>query len=44
VVRLRQAVLAARDLDAAVQRCTEYLPLGEPFADPAVAHFGLRTR
>ena len=43
MVRLRQAVLAARDLDAAVARLREALPLGEPFADPGVAHFGLRN-
>jgi hypothetical protein len=43
VVRLRQAVLAARDLDAAVAHLDEGLPLGEPFSDPAVAHFGLRN-
>jgi hypothetical protein len=43
VLRLRQAVLAARDLDAAVARLRGALPLGEPFADPGVAHFGLRN-
>lgn len=43
MVRLRQAVLAARDLDAAISRLREALPLGEPFADPGVAHFGLRN-
>jgi hypothetical protein len=43
VLRLRQAVLAARDLDAAVARLREALPLGEPFADPGVGHFGLRN-
>jgi len=43
MVRLRQAVLAARDLDAAVARLRDALPLGEPFADPGVAHFGLRN-
>ena len=43
MVRLRQAVLAARDLDAAVARLREALPLGEPFADPGVGHFGLRN-
>lgn len=41
--RLRQAVLAARDLDAAAGRLRAELGLGEPFADPAVAHFGLRN-
>ncbi|HEX2086497.1 MAG TPA: VOC family protein [Solirubrobacteraceae bacterium] len=43
MLRLRQAVLAARDLDAAVAELREALPLGEPFADPGVAHFGLRN-
>ena len=41
--RLRQAVLAARDLDAAVEELRAALPLGEPFADPGVAYFGLRN-
>jgi hypothetical protein len=43
MLRLRQAVLAARDLDAAVERLRDALPLGEPFADPGVGHFGLRN-
>ncbi|HEV2813653.1 MAG TPA: VOC family protein [Solirubrobacteraceae bacterium] len=43
MLRLRQAVLAARDLDAAVERLRDRLPLGEPFADPGVGHFGLRN-
>jgi hypothetical protein len=43
VLRLRQAVLAARDLDAAVAELNAALPLAPPFADPAVAHFGLRN-
>ena len=43
MLRLRQAVLAARDLDAAVGRLRAALPLGEPFADPGVGHFGLRN-
>jgi hypothetical protein len=43
VPRLRQAVLAARDLDAAVERLRAEHGLGEPFADPAVAYFGLRN-
>jgi len=42
-VRLRQAVLAARDLDAIAGRLRDELGLGEPFADPGVAHFGLRN-
>src|SRR5947209_19192932 len=41
--RLRQAVIAARDLDAAVTRLREGLGLGEPFSDPAVGYFGLRN-
>lgn len=40
---LRQAVLAARDLDEAVERLRSDHGLGEPFGDPAVAHFGLRN-
>jgi Glyoxalase-like domain len=43
VLRLRQAVLAARDLDAAVAELRDALPLGEPFADPGVGYFGLRN-
>ena len=43
MLRFRQAVLAARDLDAAVQELRAALPLGEPYADPGVAHFGLRN-
>jgi hypothetical protein len=43
MLRLRQAVIAAADLDAAVERLRAELPLGEPFADPAVAIFGLRN-
>jgi hypothetical protein len=41
--RLRQAVLAARDLDAVAGQLRRSLGLGEPYADPAVAHFGLRN-
>jgi hypothetical protein len=41
--RIRQAVIAARDLDAAVTRLRAELGLGEPYADPAVAVFGLRN-
>ena len=41
--RLRQAVIAAVDLDPVVDRLGEQLGLGEPFSDPAVAHFGLRN-
>jgi len=36
-------VLAARDLDAAVRELRYKLPLGEPYADPGVALFGLRN-
>src|SRR5947209_1039555 len=43
VVRLRQAVLAARDLDAVAGELSERLGLRDPFADPGVAHFGLRN-
>ena len=43
MARLRQAVLAARDLDATVKRLRTEHGLGEPFADPAVAYFGLRN-
>jgi hypothetical protein len=39
--RFRQAVVAARDLDAAVEELREALPLGEPYADPGVGLFGL---
>jgi hypothetical protein len=43
MARFRQAVLAADDLDAAVAELRAALPLGEPFADPGVAMFGLRN-
>jgi hypothetical protein len=43
VLRFRQAVLAARDLDAAVTELRYKIPLGEPYADPGVALFGLRN-
>jgi hypothetical protein len=43
VLRLRQAVLAARDLDAVAGELSERLGLREPFVDPGVAHFGLRN-
>jgi len=39
--RLRQALLAARELEPAIARLRESLGLGEPYRDPAVAHFGL---
>ncbi len=41
--RLRQAVIAARDLDAVAGRLRDELGLGEPFADPGVGYFGLRN-
>jgi Glyoxalase-like domain len=43
VLRFRQAVLAARDLDRAVGELCAALPLGEPYADPGVGFFGLRN-
>jgi hypothetical protein len=43
MLRFRQAVLAARDLDAAVAELCAALPLGEPYADPGVGYFGLRN-
>lgn len=43
MVRLRQAVIAAGDLDAVSGTLRSQLGLGAPFADPAVAHFGLRN-
>ena len=41
--RLRQGVLAAAQLEPAVERLRTELGLGEPFADPGVAVFGLRN-
>ena len=41
--RLRQAVIAAVELEPTVERLTDELGLGEPFADPNVAHFGLHN-
>jgi hypothetical protein len=43
VLRFRQAVIAARDLDAAVAELRAALPLEEPYADPGVSLFGLRN-
>jgi hypothetical protein len=40
-VRLRQAVLAAADLDAVAGALQSTLGLGEPFHDPGVGFFGL---
>ena len=42
-LRLRQAVVAAHDLDAVAGRLRQELGLGEPFADPGVGYFGLRN-
>ena len=42
-VRLRQAVLVAAELDPVADRLRAELGLGEPYADPAVAGFGLRN-
>jgi Glyoxalase-like domain len=41
--RIRQVVLAARDLDAVAALIRAELGLGEPFADPGVDYFGLRN-
>jgi hypothetical protein len=41
--RFRQAVVAARDLEGAVEALRAALPLGEPYADPGVGLFGLRN-
>jgi hypothetical protein len=41
--RLRQAVLAATDLDAVTEQLRQALGLGEPYNDPGVAYFGLRN-
>ena len=41
--RLRQVVYAARDLDSTVAELRARLPLGEPYNDPGVEHFGLRN-
>jgi len=43
VLRLRQVVVAARDLDATVQRIAETLDLTVCFNDPSVAEFGLHN-
>src|SRR5665213_4007333 len=42
-VRLRQAVLVARDLDPAYERLRDALGLSEPFRDPGVGMFGLHN-
>ena len=41
--RLRQAVIAARNLDAVAGELRSRLGLAEPYADPGVGHFGLRN-
>jgi hypothetical protein len=43
MLRLRQAVLVARDLDAVVADLRAHLPLADPFHDEGVGHFGLRN-
>jgi Glyoxalase-like domain len=43
MTRLRQAVIAVADLDRSVDVLRSMLSLQEPFADPAIAHFGLRN-
>jgi hypothetical protein len=42
-VRLRQAVLVARELAPVSERVRDELGLGEPYADPGVAAFGLEN-
>ncbi len=42
-VRLRQAVLVARDLGPVSERLRSEFGLGEPFADPGVSAFGLHN-
>jgi hypothetical protein len=41
--RLRQAVIAVNELDRTVDALRSALSLKEPYADPAIAHFGLRN-
>lgn len=43
MLRIRQAVLVARDLDTVVGALRAKLPLGDPFHDPEVAQFGVRN-
>jgi hypothetical protein len=43
VIRLRQVVIAARDLDAVVDQLCSQLDLRVCFNDPGVAEFGLRN-
>jgi hypothetical protein len=42
-LRIRQAVVAATDRDAVVERWRRELGLGEPFHDPGVDRFGLHN-
>ena len=42
-VRLRQAVLVARDLEPVSEHLRSEVGLGEPFADPGVGAFGLNN-
>ena len=39
--RIRQAVLAARELEPTIERLRDEFGLGEPYRDPGVALFGL---
>jgi hypothetical protein len=39
--RIRQAVLAAWEIESTVERLRAEFGLGEPYRDPGVAHFGL---
>ena len=41
--RLRQAVIAVKDLDRSVEQLRSNLSLEAPFSDPAVGYFGLRN-
>jgi hypothetical protein len=43
MARVRQAVLAARDLATARRRLEDELDVGEPYADPDVSYFGLEN-
>jgi hypothetical protein len=42
-VRLRQAVVVAAELEPVAERMRAELGLGEPFADPGVAEFGIHN-
>jgi hypothetical protein len=43
MARLRQAVIAAGDLDATADTLRAAIGLGEPYSDPGVERFGLRN-